>query len=426
MNILLTIALSLSLNTAFESGFSDPGLLFPYARAVQDTSSPVCVINPALVPFCSGFTATAAGGKPFYGYGLDSEYAAMQYGAPRYGLSLRWNSFGDSAYRENSFCAGAGFRPVDWLSAGATADLYRISIDCEDAVYGETLYDFGAGLMLVPVQWLQAGFMLRNVHALFETQDPLFGEWSCGLLAKPCSGLSVSWNLTDNPAGRINTFIVTVNPLQYLSSGFGYSVESSSFSMFAGFMYGRVEFNYGLRFHPYLGYSHTVSITYSGSGVTEPLAYGKVNNPPGKRINIRTADYEDLIDLGILSETSARRIILYREQVGPLTREALVRIGLTPAEIKLLVPRVYGFEKKSRDDSRYVTKKSGKGRSFVPRKVAVKRRFNEMIDEGIPAYQAALYSDMCVSGVDEFPEHLAEDRSIAEDQKKIIRRICGE
>lgn len=426
MNILLAVTLSLSINTAFESGFNNPELLFPYMRAIQDTSSPVCVMNPAMIPYCAGFTASASGGKPFCGYGLDSAYAAAQYGGSTCGLSAQWNSFGDSGYRENSFGAAAGLRPLGWLGAGVTADLYRVSVNCDDTVYGRTAYGFGAGLLLSPARWMQAGFMVRNINAFMKKQDLICGEWSCGLLAKPCRGLSVSWNLTDTAAGKINSFIVTVNPLKYTSSGFGYSVETSSFSINAGLMFSHVEFNYGLRFHPYLGYSHAVSITYSGTGETEPLVYGKISNPPGKRINIQSAAYDDLLSLGILSETSARRIILYREQEGPLTREALTRIGVTPAEIKMLVLHVYGFEKKSMPDSRHVAKKAGKGRTYLPRKVAVKNRFSRMIDEGIPAYQAALYSDMCTSGVDSLPEYLSSDNSLEEEQKNTIRRICGE
>ena len=61
----------------------------------------------------------------------------------------------------------------------------------------------------------------------------------------------------------------------------------------------------------------------------------------------------------------------------------------------------------------------------MPRKVLVKRKFREMTDEGIPAYQASLYSDMCTSGDNGFIELLDADHSIAEEQKKIIRRICG-
>lgn len=426
MNILLAVTLSLLINTAFESGFNNPELLFPYIRAVQDTSSPVCVMNPAMIPYCGGFTASAAGGKPFYGYGLDSAYAAAQFGGNIYGLAAQWNSFGDNEYRENSFGAAAGLRPLGWLGAGVTAELYRVSVTCDDTVYGSTMYDFGAGLLLEPLRWMQAGFMLRNINAFIKKQDSIYGEWCCGLQVKPCRGLSFSWNLTDSPAGRINSFITTVNPLRYISSGFGYSVETSSFSINAGLMFGHVEINYGLRFHPYLGCSHAVSITYSGSGVTEPLDYGKISNPPGKRINIQTAAYDDLLSLGILSETSARRIILYREQEGPLTREALTRIGLTPAEIKMLVLHVYGFEKNSRPDSRRVAKKPGKGGTYLPRKVVVKNRFRRMIDEGIPAYQAALYSDMCTQGGDGLPEILSSDHSLGEGQKNTIRRICGE
>lgn len=426
MKLLIAAMISLSVNTAFESGFSDPELLFPYARAVQDTSSPVCVINPAMIPYCSGFTASAAGGRPFYGYGLDSTQAALQYSSPGMGISARWNSFGDDAYRENSLCAGAALRPAAWFGAGLSADLYRISIDLDDTGYSDTLYDFGAGFMVVPARWIEAGFMARNIHALVKEQDALYGEWSCGLLTRPCRGLSFSWNLTGNPAGSINTFIVAVNPLKFISSGFGYSVETSSFSMDLGFMFGRLEFNYGLRLHPYLGYSHAVSITYSTSAETEPLVYGKILNRPAKRINIQTVTHDELVSLGELSETSVRRIILYREQVGPLSRDALLRIGLAPSEIKMLVSIAYGFEKPQGPDSRHAAKKQVKGKSYIPRKVLVKRRFREMTDEGVPAYQAALYSDMCVPGSDDFQEILSGDSSLGDDQKRIIRRICGQ
>ena len=425
MKILIAMTLSLSLNTAFESGLTGPEALFPYCRAVQDTGSPLCVINPALVPFCAGLTATASGGRPYYGYGLDSASASAQYGGTGFGLSGRWNSFGDKAYRENSFFAGAGFAPAWWLGAGVTGNIYSLKINCGDIVRDDIFYDFGAGLIIMPAEWMQAGFMAQNIKALICENTSIYGEWSCGLLTKPCRGLSVSWDLTDTPAGKINTFVLTVNPLEFLSSGFGYSVETSSFSMNIGFMFRNAEFNYGIRFHPYLGYSHSVSITYSGSGKTEPLVYGNPANLPEKRINIKTASYDELSGLGILSETSARRIILYREEIGPLTRNALVRIGLTPPEIRMLVAVSYGFEKNRKSVSPHFKKKSYNKKKYVPRKVLVKRKFREMTDEGIPAYQASLYSDMCTSGDNGFIELLDADHSIAEEQKKIIRRICG-
>lgn len=425
MNIILVISISLSLNTAFESAFSDPELLFPYMRAVQDTSSPVCVINPALIPCCGGFTATASGGKPYYGYGLSSGFAAAQYGGSFFGLSSRWNSFGDSAYSENSFCAGAGLMPAGWISAGVTADLYRISIDTDNTRYSRRLYDFGAGILLSPASWLQAGFLVRNIRAFKEEQNTIFGEWSCGLLAKPCQGVSLSWNITDTPAGSINTFIVNVNPMKYLSSGFGYSADTSSFSLNLGFMFTRIEINYGLRFHPYLGYSHAVSITYSDRAGTEPLEYAKTVNLPEKRINIQTATYDELAGLGILTDTNCRRIILYREQIGPLSREALAKIGLCPAEIKILVSHTYGLERNVKNGFDRTAKRSSYRQNYMPRKVIVKQRFNEMLNEGIPAYQAALYSDLCVSGGEDFPELLSSDSSLGDEQKSSIRRICG-
>jgi len=426
MKLLLIAVVTLSLNAAFESGPGDPELLFPYIRAVQDTGSPVCVINAAMLPYCEGLTATASGAKPFYGYGLDSAYAAAQYGGSIFGLTGRWSSFGDSVYRENCAGAGAGLRPFRWLGAGVTADFYMLSIQSGNVSYGRTMYDFGGGFILSPAEWLQSGLMLRNIRSLMDENDLIYGEWSCGLLTRPCMGLSFSWNITDNPAGLINTFTVNVNLLKNISSGFGYSVETSSFALNAGLLWHHIEVNYGLRFHPYLGYSHAVSITYSGRAVTESLSYGKINRLPESRVDIRTVTFEQLYALGILSETSARRVILYREKIGPVTRDALARAGLSPSEIKMLTAHAFGFEKNTGNNSRDALKKKAKKRDYVPRKVQVKRRFSEMIEDGVPAHQAALYSDMCISDTDSFRETLAEDASLDEDQKKIIRRICGD
>lgn len=426
MKLILIAAVTLSLNSAFEAEFGDPKLLFPYIRAVQDTGSPVCVMNAAMLPYCEGFTATAAGGKPFYGYGLNSAYTSAQYGGSVLGLAGRWSSFGDQAYREDCAGAGAGLRAFNWLGAGLTADFYRLSIRCDSLYYGRTMYDFGGGFILAPVEWMRAGFMLRNIRSLMDENDFVYGEWSCGLLIRPCRGLSFSWNITDNPAGLINTFTVNVNPLKNISSGFGYSAETSSFALNAGVLWNHIEVNYGLRFHPYLGYSHAVSITYSGRAVSESLWYGKINRLPEKRVDIRTVSFEELSALGILSETSARRVILYREKIGPITRDALAKAGLSPSEIKMLTAHAYGFEKNTKNDSRDVARKKAKKKEYVPRKVQVKRRFSEMIEEGVPAHQAALYSDMCMSDRDSFRETLAEDASLDEAQKKIIRRVCGD
>ncbi len=421
----ILIYISMTLHSAFEYGSGDPLHLFPYSRAVQDLSAPVAVMNPALLPFCRGLILTASAGMPYYGFDLKSAGSSVQYSQDGYGLAANWNSFGCDQYSENRFSAGAGLSIFGMLGIGLTGDCYLLSAETDEAAFNEVIYDTGAGLSVLPFEWIQGGFFLRNIYSGICGSGSVYGEWSCGLQLRPCRGLSFSWNLTDNPAGRINTFILTVNPLKYLSTGFGYSCESSSFAAYLGVMWGCAMINYSIRFHPYLGYSHAVSFTWSGSAEIEGLSYWKEPAPAAKRININTASYDELIATGFLSERSARRIILHREKIGPLSKKSLVQIGFSAEEIASAENTFYGFdearEEEAKEKFKAPAKKKGK---FVAYKERTKQRFRKMLDAGIPAYQAALYSDLSNSDDETFDETLTADMSLNDEQKKIIRKIC--
>jgi len=219
--------------------------------------------------------------------------------------------------------------------------------------------------------------------------------------------------------------MVRINPLPRVTTGFGYSRETSSFALHAGIMAGDMEFSYGIRFHPYLGYSHSAGVTCSADWDCETLSYGRKVDTVSRRININKASYDELMALGLISEKYCRRIILYREQMGPLEKDALVKIGMPPEERRLLLASAYGFsgEEHNKGDRRVNSRKRGKG-EYVPRKERVRRMFQAMVDRGIPVYEAALYSDLAASDRGLFAERLAEESNLSDEQKKIVRGIC--
>ena len=64
----------------------------------------------------------------------------------------------------------------------------------------------------------------------------IYPERSAGIMLNPGKGFSLTWNITDTAAERVNLFTATVNPVSFLTVKGGYCRENSSFSASIGIM----------------------------------------------------------------------------------------------------------------------------------------------------------------------------------------------
>lgn len=432
MNIPIFIIYSAMLiHGAFEYKNAEPDSLFPVQVAIHDYSSPVIMTNPALLPFSEGLLLQSYAGRPYSNEALTAAGSAIQYGTGDYGFQLSWNSFGSDFYRENTFSLNGGYSIYPFLHTGISAKIYLLRINTEELYEFNTIPETDFAVLLTPYSWLNMSIIQSGIFSLATGQksEVIYPERSAGVLLKPGNGFSLAWNITDTAAGMVNTFSAVVNPVTFFSVKGGYCIENSSFAASIGILSENFYVSYGLKYHPYMGYTHSIGITYTPQTKIESLHYGKpVFSSPVKKINITTAVYDDLKTIEGLSEISAQRIILYREKIGPVNGKGLMQIGLTGEEIKILEANVYGLARVSRN-------KNGKKdfsisrKKFVkmpPRNERIKNRFRQLIGSGIPAFKAITYSELVESGkTDEIQKALLNDNSLSEEQKKIIEKTCS-
>jgi len=427
VKISLILYAAMMYHGAFEYRTGDPNSLFPVQSAIQDYSSPVVMMTPALLPFANGFLLNSNAGRPYSEKVLTTGGSAVQYGGGDYGLQLSWNMFGADFYREHTFSLKAGFAIFPFLRAGISENLYILKISTSELSQERKASDTDLAFIISPFPWIDAAFIQTGMVSLFNNQnsDILYPERSAGILLKPGKGFSLSWNITDSAVEKINTFAATINPASFLSVNGGYCRENSSFSASIGVLAENFFVSYGLKYHPYLGYSHSIGITYALNPGIKSLDYGKpLFSRREKKINIKSAELDDLKKIDGLSRLSAERIILYKKKIGPVTEKALKQIGLTGEEIDILESNVYGFERSPRN------KEGGKDfRKFKkrpPRKERIKTKFRKLINEGIPAFKAITYSELSESGEsDQLQNRLQNDNSLSDEQKKIIEKICS-
>jgi len=428
MNLSLIIYTMMICYGAFEYKTGSPDSLFPVQSAIHDYTSPVVMMTPALLPFADGLLLNSSAGRPSSEKILATGSSAIQYGSGDYGLQMSWNSFGADFYREHAFSLKAGYSFLPFLHAGISENFYILKIATSELSLERKAADTDFAMILTPFSWLNAAFIQTGIMTSLNGKNSglIYPERSAGILLKPGDGFSLTWNFTDTAIERVNTFTAAINPASFFSVRGGYCRENSSFAASFGILANEFFVSYGLRYHPYLGYTHSIGLTFALNAQIESLDYGKpLFSSPKKKINIRTATSDDLVKIDGLSRMSAERIILYRRKIGPVTEKALLQIGMTGEEIDAFEDSVYGLERAVRN--REGGKDFRKFRKKPPRSERIKQKFRRLIDGGIPAFTAITYSELSEKGEnEEFNNRLQNDNSLNEEQKKLIEKTCSE
>lgn len=430
MKIAFIISLTISINSAFEYRTPEGASLFPYTIAAHDYSCPDIVSNASILPFAPGLALSGSAARPYSEKELISGYSAIQYSTGKAGLGFSWNFFGTDIYKENIYSVKAGFAPFHFISLGLTGKAYSLAVDCNEISHSENIYDYGISATFRPFKFIDISFVQENINTYTnkKNKDILYPEKSAGILIKPDKGFSIAWNLTDTSAGKINTFIASVNPLPFFNLSGGYSRETASYSASASIFINKIKIQYNLLYHSYLGYTHAVAITLSTGALPEPLSYNiSRQNYMAKPVNINSASYEDIVNLPGVNEIHAKRIIAYREQIGPLSADALSRIGMTGEEIQKLEENIYGLER----DKESLKNLQQPSKPFVYKKKEnredkTKRLFRQMLAKGIPANRGIEYSRLAATGDKEkFLNTLSMDKNLNDKQKVEVKKICG-
>lgn len=267
MKIALLLSLAITLNSAFEYKTPEGSSLFPYIIAAHDYSCPGIVSNPSLLPFAPGLALSGGASRPYSEDELLSGSSALQYSVKNTGLSFSWNHFGTDIYRENIYSIKAGYAPFKYFSLGLTGKAYSLSVKCDEISHSENIYDYGVSATLRPFKFIDISFVQENINTYINNKniETLYPEKSAGILIKPDNELSIAWNITDTSAGKINTFIASVNPLPCFNLSGGCSRETASYSASASIFISNIKVQYNLLYHSYLGYTHAVAVTLNTS-----------------------------------------------------------------------------------------------------------------------------------------------------------------
>ena len=407
--IVLFLAAQMALG-AFEYRNSPPLGLFPFPSAVQDHDDAGSITNPAYLPLVK---------CPFVNFSMDAPYGVsgltsngVTLGAPlgSFGVQGAWRRFGIREYREDIVTAYMGWAPLRMISLGAGMSYSHISIDSGEISFSAGLADFSASLKADPFSWMSLSFEQDNIRSLADAgrRDLLFPERRFGISLLPVRGLTLSWNLSSTFQDRVSMFSLGARLLPVLFIKGGYSREASTYAAAFSLALKNITASYGIRYHSYLGLTHSLGITSTWDGtVYESLEYYSRRGPeppddPGERIDINRCSADELAGIPAVSETMAARIMKYREILGPLSKKALGQLGMSDREISLLMRYAYGLaedEKRPHDRERKKTERAGAGRvtrGWGEKGVNVQARrriFERLLESGLGASLSLMLSE---------------------------------
>jgi hypothetical protein len=427
IKIALILCLAGNLTAAFDYRVTPPASLFPFRQSANDDSLPDSISNPAYLPRIRYPYLHCSESRP---YTLDSLYATTLragYAAKGFAVQAVWDRFGIDQYLENVVDLNLAYMPVRYVSIGAGASYYNLAINSTEASMRTHQADCRASLLVAPFEWIEIAFQQENMVSLFikKRRDLMFPEWIAGLALKPIRGFSLLYNISSTSNGYVNTIAATANVLKYFSIRAGYAHEATTYSFALSFIYKYISVSYGLRYHPHLGFTHSAGVTLSASEMRiDSLSYGTIFSRAreirnGPVVNINTCSMEELTSVPGLPQYIAERIMKYRKTTGPLSRMALLQVGLTEKEIDGLLGSITGL----------APDEQGKGLSPVARdnyEKAQKDIFKKLVALGIPAATALELADMAMSEKKKScVERINSLTDLPPDKKKQALVICA-
>jgi hypothetical protein len=441
--LLLIIGLAVN-STAFTYREGHPSALFPYGRAVSESSVTGLYLNPAYLPGAPDLFLDMAYSRP---YGLEGLHAGSVHGggaSRRAGGLLSWSGFGIEEYREETAEAAAGLAPAGWFRAGCGIGLTRLAIATDEAAFRADIWDARFSAVISPFPWLEAGFQQENIRSLFDAagEDLHFPSWSAGAAIRPVRGFGASWNITRTFFRDINTLAFSANLLECLSVSAGYSRETASIAGAVIIVLNGMMISYGLRYHSYLGATHSFGVSAAlGMAPLEEISYAMKTYrpaPPGKArpaVDLKACTADELCAIPGMDRPVAERIVKYRAIMGPLGRKSLIQMGITPGEFRAMEPYLANLAPDDNGAGKFRgrLKKTTGGRGALKKDARPyfsneNRRalFQALVREGVKAGSALrvaeIARDLGKGGLDKKIDGLA---FLSDDEKKAAHRACG-
>ncbi len=427
MKIALILFIARAAICAFDYREAPPAALFPFIQAAGDSSLPDAVSNPAYLPAIRYPYLAVSGGMPYSMSGLYSSALRAGYGGKGCGVRAFWSRFGLEEYAENIAGAEIGYMPVRYISIGACVRYYNLAINTPEVTKMIHLVDGGCSVVLSPFTWIDLAFQQENLGSLFVTsrRDLLPPDWSAGAALKPFRGLALAYNCNSTANGYVHCVSASANVLKYFSVRVGYARETGTFTAALLFIYKYLSASYGLKYHPHLGFTHSVGVTLAAAEIpVESLAYGDLfSRLRGGRTAVKTdlnaCGMESLESVPGLDRAMAERMMKYRKTIGPLSRNGLLQIGLSEQEIDRLLEHATGLapDAPSPADAYRDRERIEKAR---------KELFKKLLALGIPASTALELSDLAAQGQREaLAGRIDALRWTDADKKKKARDLCA-
>jgi hypothetical protein len=426
----ITLALYLATKSfaAFDYRENSPASLFPHNLAAVDATLPDAASNPAYLPAFEYPYLHCSGSKPFTLDELYSTILRIGYGTSGFGVQASWNRFGFEQYLENIAEIAFGYRPVKYISFGAGVSYYNISIHTLETSLSSHLCDGSISVVIAPFEWIDLAFRHENVVSIFikKRKDLLYPAWSAGAALKPIHGLAFVWNINRTPYGYVNSISASVNILKYFIARAGYAKESMTYAASVSLIYKYVSVSYGLAFQPHLGFTHSFGVSIAPREIpVVSLNYGNIFQRIHEfrtidKIDISVCARDELVSIPEMNEVFAERIIKYRENVGPVTKDALVQIGMKEQEIHHLLKYIKGVktgtpEPKANSRFKRLNEKTQK------------EIFKKLLGEGLAASLSLELAEMAVRGQHlMIRDKLGSLREIDAEKKKKILKLCTE
>lgn len=424
--IALSIAiLAAAATAAFDYREVPPNALFPLPLAADPAPLPDGASNPAYLPLGATAYLSGSGSIPYSLTDLKASGVRAGWAGREIGVRGSWHMFGlGRQYVEHTAEASFGCQPIRFLSFGAAALYRRLCIDTVESSLTVNAADAGCGLRIAPFEWITLAFRMEHLVSLFrkKQRDLFYPTWSAGASISPLRGFSIHYNLLKTATGYVNCVSASATILKYLAVQVGYSREIMTTSAAISIIYRYVAVSYGLRYHQHLGFTHSIGLTLSiGELPVEPIHYGdpfaKLREKRSPRIDINACSIEEIAALPGIGAERAERIMRYRLTVGPVSRSALIRMGLTERELDRLLPLITGLAQEEQTSEK---------RRFDPAayQAARKALFTRLIAIGMPPSSALTAAEMALAGDSRVFSFINGLQGITPDQKKKAAEVC--
>lgn len=428
--LILAAALALAPVQAFEYRETAPASLFPSGSAIQDTSLPDTVSNPALLPFIGAGYISAAGSKPYSLPDMESYMVRCGFGGDTAAAQASWSRFGTEGYLEQIFWLAGGVRPFRIFSVGAGLSCSLLSIKGEGTARSWGLWDGSAALAVAPFRWLCMTFRQDNILSMLirSRRDVSYPQWSAGVALRPLEGVEILYSTGGTAFGLLNSISLSARVFPFLCLSAGYQRETGTGAGAITLLWGRGALSYGFRYHAELGMTHSLSVTLTfRDRVFASIQGGRQNlerPDPGHRVDINSCDEDALRGIPLLSQEMRRRIMERRRKSGHLSARSLLALGMREREVERLHDYAYGLEEERRDERTYTHKERRGG----DKKILERRRelFGKLLAMGVRATGAVRISELAARGK---KAHLKKEidklTGIDDRQRQRIRALCG-